>query len=500
LVSGFCIFHDKDYVQDKTNNEEHKRAVLDRLKRKVNLAISNNEPLLCIGFHLPEFSLSNLSINNTFTISIYFNSSQFLGEAFFAGARFYGAASFFQVKFQEVSFAGARFYGLMDFRTAYFQRLADFSTAYFHGLASFSEAHFHGHAIFLRAHFHILLITPEGAKSVGAWFMQAHFHGTANFFETTFEGEVYFFKPSVQGETDFSKPYFREANFNNSEFHDITYFSGTFNNNTEFHYVVFRAKEKVIFNVESLSNVSFMKTDITGIEFSEKARWGDRVKDRFKVLDERQLEEKIKESDSQTTKDLNLGSIKAVYRNLRENYEYRMRYDEAGQFFVREMELKRKYREVVSPKDDGFEVKVKQNNLFRRNLFSLTGWYYILSRYGESIRNPSVAGLVIVFLSTLLWLMQENPELEPLLPIFQSDDDATNNVTSKFVGFDKFGDRAHWLKAIERSIADFIPLLPLGSNIHVGIIDYVIKIVGGAVTFGLIAIALRRRFERRYRH
>jgi hypothetical protein len=40
------------------------------------------------------------------------------------------------------------------------------------------------------------------------------------------------------------------------------------------------------------------------------------------------------------TKDFNLGSVRAVYRNLREYYEYRMRYDEAGQFFIREMELK----------------------------------------------------------------------------------------------------------------------------------------------------------------
>jgi hypothetical protein len=30
------------------------------------------------------------------------------------------------------------------------------------------------------------------------------------------------------------------------------------------------------------------------------------------------------------------------------------------------------------------------------------------------------------------------------------------------------------------------------------LIDYIIKIVGGSVTFGLIAIALRRRFERNY--
>ena len=39
----------------------------------------------------------------------------------------------------------------------------------------------------------------------------------------------------------------------------------------------------------------------------------------------------------------------AVYRNLRENYEYRLRYDEAGKFFIKEMELKRKYREILSP-------------------------------------------------------------------------------------------------------------------------------------------------------
>ena len=37
-------------------------------------------------------------------------------------------------------------------------------------------------------------------------------------------------------------------------------------------------------------------------------------------------------------------------------------------------------------------------------------------------------------------------------------------------------------------------------GIKIGLIDYVIKIVGGAVTFGLIAIALRRRFERKCTH
>jgi hypothetical protein len=52
-------------------------------------------------------------------------------------------------------------------------------------------------------------------------------------------------------------------------------------------------------------------------------------------------------------------------------------------------------------------------------------------------------------------------------------------------------------KAFERSLIAFIPLLPSGSAFNLGLIGHVIKIVGGAVTFGLIAIALRK-FERKY--
>jgi hypothetical protein len=78
--------------------------------------------------------------------------------------------------------------------------------------------------------------------------------------------------------------------------------------------------------------------------------------------------------------DIRLGDIKAIYRNLRENYEYRLRYDEAGKFFIREMEIKRNHREVrVSPG----KYAIKRNGWFRRNLFSLTGLYYHLSRYGS---------------------------------------------------------------------------------------------------------------------
>jgi hypothetical protein len=69
---------------------------------------------------------------------------------------------------------------------------------------------------------------------------------------------------------------------------------------------------------------------------------------------------------------------------------------------------------------------------------------------------------------------------------------------SKFIGLEQVRNPAQWQKAFERAMGDFIPLLSLPSEIKVDLIDYVIKILGGAVTFGLIVIALRRKFERKY--
>jgi hypothetical protein len=93
LASGLCIFHDKDYLQDKTNNEEHKRKVLDRLKQKIDQAIFYDEPLLCIGFRLPDFSLSDLGISKEFTKPVYFGESRFFGKGFFIVDKFQRTAS-----------------------------------------------------------------------------------------------------------------------------------------------------------------------------------------------------------------------------------------------------------------------------------------------------------------------------------------------------------------------------------------------------------------------
>ena len=167
------------------------------------------------------------------------------------------------------------------------------------------------------------------------YFSECEFQGLANFYLATFSAQAHFSGANFQGVTD----------FNQTAFFDRAYFSdsqglGTFNGEMRFNDTLFEAKEKIIFEVQDLSNVSFMNSDITRIRFSDKARWredgGKKGKDRFTVIEEKWLEESYPKSHP----DISLGSVMAVYRNLRENYEFRLRHDEAGKFFIKEMELK----------------------------------------------------------------------------------------------------------------------------------------------------------------
>jgi hypothetical protein len=270
-----------------------------------------------------------------------------------------------------------------------------------------------------------------------------------------------------------------------------------------------------------MSEVSFANSDITGVRFSDKVKWATEkpkqgrekrftVNDEIWFLEEMESNNSKKESNEEYEAP-SLDAVISVYRNLRENYEFRLRYDEAGQFFIKEMELKRKYREAltISPikrklwlklklkgNNDpipNIENVLKQNGPLIRN-FSLNGLYYHFSRYGESIWRPTAIGAITVGLSTLLWLTQSNPTLEPSFLAFNQ---SSSNI-SNFTGAANFTNPSHLLKSFERSFAGFLPLLPMSSDIKVGIIDYIVKIFGGGLTFVLLTIALRRKFERKY--
>ena len=428
--SSLCLFHDEYYLQDKTMRKEHEQTVRDKLMTKVHNSIDQKEALLCIGYYLPD----NITIKGDFTKAVHFSKAKLQQIEFSGGA----------------SFDLAEFSGDAEFRSAEFSGLADFREAEFSGLAYFTSAKFSNIADFTSAKF-----------SESAYFGSAEFSEKADFYSTQFCGEAEFSSAKFSGEAEFS--------------------TSTFKAKAYFNYVLFEDGKKILFGeLEDLSQFSFMNTDITRVRFSDRARWGKQ--DKFKVLEEKMLEDFLfKRSPQQVS----LGSVMAVYRNLRENYEFRLRYDEAGKFFIKEMELKRRFREKKNSSGDGSSnYDVVQNCWLRRNFFSLTGLYYHLSRYGEDLLRPTLAGITIVFLSTLFWVAQANPVHEPSL--------------SHIVGFSQVGNHTQWYKSFERSLADLIPFLPSGNNVQIGLLDYAIKIAGGVLTFGLLAIALRRKFERKY--
>ncbi|MGD1838339.1 MAG: pentapeptide repeat-containing protein [Nitrososphaeraceae archaeon] len=181
----------------------------------------------------------------------------------------------------------------------------------------------------------------------------------------------------------------------------------------------------------------------------------------------------------------NIANIISIYRNLRENYEFRLRYNEAGLFFIREMDLYRKYKIEKSEK----KYHQKQNNIIIQT-FSATGLYAIISQYGESVLRPSIFGIIILLGSIIFFGSLSDPFGEISLHSIKNTDFDLKNL----------GNITNLDKAIQRTWQDFIPLFPINEDIEFGLLDLSIKIIGGILTFGLITIALKRRYERKHRH
>jgi hypothetical protein len=527
--SEFCIFHDINYLKD--DNYKRHKEVAKKFKDKLAEYSSNHRPLKFIGYCLPNTSFAN----EEFTEALYFNQATFYGVANFDSATFCNEANFDSATFYKLSsFSSATFAGKASFNKASFSTIANFGRAKFSD-ASFNSATFSADAYFRLAKFSGNASFNSATFSGYTIFYSAEFSGNATFDSAEFSGE------SIFSEAKFSKnkANFRQATFvDEAEFSDTmfcfgadfyrsifsngAYFSANFKLDTFFNYVRYENQNKITFESKDMSKVSFINTDITRVRFSDKIVWGG--KDKFTVIEEKWLEDSASSKNNiEERKKVSLGGVLSVYRNLRENYEFRLQFEEAGKFFIREMELKRKYRqETVVSSSSSSDFTIKKNRLITRNIFSLIGWYHILSNYGESLWRPTVVGILIVFSFTFFFVTQSNPTLIPSVYNVSSNSSlihsGTKNAThsfanntkvavaavkpntnySKFIGLEEIKNPTQWQKAFERAMGDFIPLLTLPSDIKVGMIDFIIKIVGGAVTFGLLAIALRRKFERKY--
>jgi len=160
-----------------------------------------------------------------------------------------------------------------------------------------------------------------------------------------------------------------------------------------------------------------------------------------------EIEENILENVSED-EDLTLDNVLAVYRALRENYDYYLKYDESGKFFINEMKLKKRF-----------------SNFIEKFVMSA---YELLCLYGESYTRTILWILVTIPLFALARLLFE---VSPLVLNMNSLIDSLKISTAAFFQLYYNND---WLTIIERLIS--------------------ISILGS------FYIALRRKLERRIRH
>ncbi len=534
LESGYCIFHDCDFV--KYGDATEKAVVNKRFNEIVEEKVEKNQPVVFLGANLVD-----VDIHQTFTIGFYFFASIFHGKVSFDKTKFMKTADFSHTKFcgyegitcfNEVEFRGGnalftgiRFQHKVSFQNTKFlvKQKIDFIEGFFLKGAVFSSAEFSAQEIrfsrvicqnlymdytsFLKFDFVYFNDIKCVHSKMQTSFYKSKFLGTGivNFVGSYFFGSITFLEGTFDGPklVDFSEiKCYKLTNFSECRFsNEIRFIDCKFQYNTHLNFVIFESQEKVFFRTRDLTFVSFMNTDITRIRFAPKVFFDRNGK--FKVFDERMLEKGIKDKRYQKLfSSTNIGNILSLYRNLRENFEFNLRYNEAGRFFVREMEMRRKYSEypdlptstvgkirntiikkcVKHFKTNSESIIIKEN-WFRRNLFPL-GLYRSTSKYGESLFLPIFFLSILILSSFSFWYTVENSSL--YFRFVTCFDDKEFSIDSMDI----------W-SPLERSFSGVFPFLPFNESVCFA--DYSFKILG-TVILGLIFIALRRKFERRFRH
>ena len=357
-----------------------------------------------------------------------------------------------------------------------FRQQADFFEAEFQ-LACFSFAKFHQIANFL------------GTEFQEAYFFDTEFHQKADFSGAVFNGRTEFIGTRLIFSTD---DYIKDKGI----YGDLKFIS--------FRDARFLKPSEVFFDHVYLGRVSFINCNIERVNF-RNVIWEERS-GRYVVFDEELLaikaNQKLREELEQRglkeevevisrSNAITLDNVLSVYRGLRENYDYNLKYIESGRFFVSEMEVRRLYREVITKAKGEHEIRKNMqtkktttqkplkedkapierkciyNNWFRRN-FSIINAYRLLCLYGESHIRPIVWALIVVLTSTVLRLLLHG-NLGMLLDI--------NTI----------------LGAVEDSVRAFFQM---GGVTGIDLAERLLSIP----ILGVLMLSLRRKFERRFRH
>ena len=467
-----CIFH----LQDKTKEEavEFYRELAQHKKR------SEEDPSVEIvdfgGFCYPQgcdfrkehFKKQASFADAAFSGEAWFAGATFSGDANFDGATFSADAWFDDVTFSGIAwFAGATFSGDAYFSNATvsrdaflagatFSEDAYFSNAKFNGAAVFADVTFGGDAVFARATFSELASFFHARCSGDMLFGGAMFKN-ASFERTVFLGSVDL-GARFDGIAVFERAVFQRDTIESSDLCTmlrptpiqhvfVTSFSGaSVGANGEVRFIQ-PCEHNTRLGAErnfAIDHVSFLDADLSRFNFQD-VEWG-RYHNRRAVIEEALMGRPPFENATPE-------QIRQTCARLRANQEKAFRYAEAGDFFMGEMDMRRR-----SLRDKGWRAFPERFLLW---LFSG------LSTYGESISRPTLATVVIVLGLAALRLILREPSEWHLYQSSSVEESLARSVASFF----QMRSTTLWTDMLERLVS--IPIL------------------------GVLFIALKRKFERR---
>jgi uncharacterized protein YjbI with pentapeptide repeats len=490
-----CIFHteEKDSaqliaaIQDEISDA--KLSLLDFIgaifpKTGVDLTnILTSKPAVFIGadFRGPPFFPA------TFSHNVNFQKANFASEVSFKGATFKRSPSFAGARFTDADFRGAVFEEAVEFNSTKIE-LGNFLEARFKKNASFKWAElldtsFHATDFGNGVDFNQCKITNCDFGDVvikgQSWFDGATLKDVS-FEASTFVRPVSFEDCVFSGSTKFTNAVFlSEASFCDAGTDALgsLWFVGDPDSSMaeiveqddnsgvalddELKVELAKQREIALRGRISLRLMRLVGADITHMHFLN-VDWNRKPygiwpfsRTRSSIYDE------LRHEGSDTAGDYE--SIAATYRQLRRNYENELRYHEAGDFYVGEMEMRRLQLSCQSTRGAW--------RWLRRNILSILGWYRNISFYGESY---VLSGLWIVGM-ILLFAVVRGTSLTSVC----------DSVTSKCTSVINFN-----INMLGQSFLAFFQLKSDGN------MDLVERLVGAFLS-AMVFIPLKRHFERR---
>jgi len=320
-----------------------------------------------ISFKKTTFRKGADFFNTTFLQSADFEECSFLGDVFFKGAVFRDTANFSYSHFKMRSrFGGSAFYGEVTFSEADFLGEIDMVDTHFFDSVKIESILFPGPANFMGSIFEKDVIFNTVTFGEAAEFWKTRFFGNAQFIDTVFENEWNFEDVLFFNDANFLNiEAKRMGNFKNCVFRGFTQIRPGGNVGLILWGSSFLNKGKIKLD----GRISrFVDAEISDIDFSESLWPEDYV-----IMDEIELFSDHTGENEQ----LQLFDVEKVYRNLKMSMNRCGNYAEAGEFYYRENECKRK---------------------------RITGWnrlwmeiYRVICGYGEKPFNVITCSLAIIF-------------------------------------------------------------------------------------------------------